>query len=186
MEIIWGPNETGNGLALCVMHHKLFDRGAFTLSKQLQILVSDNAHGTKGFEEWLMDFHGQNIIFPQRQSYYPETEFIGWHVREVFRGNYRELSDDPISNFSPQASRQIHLSTSAPPEPIQTVTLPDLTLEEQTVFDAIETPSSHIDTIARTTQLPVNQVSRILLMLQIKGVIEQQPGQQFTKANPQA
>ena len=86
-----GPDEAVNGLALCVMHHKLFDRGAFTLSKRLEILVSDDAHGTKGFQEWLMDFHRQKINFPQRQSYYPEVEFIGWHVREVFQGNYREL-----------------------------------------------------------------------------------------------
>ncbi len=86
-----GPNEEVNGLALCVLHHKLFDRGAFTLSKQLDILVSDNAHGSIGFQEWLMRFHGKRINSPQRQSYYPETTFIGWHVREVFQGDYREL-----------------------------------------------------------------------------------------------
>ena len=86
-----GPDELGNGLALCVMHHKLFDRGAFTLSKRLEILVSDDSHGTKGFQEWLMDFHRQKINFPQRRSCYPEEEFIGWHVREVFQGDYREL-----------------------------------------------------------------------------------------------
>ena len=86
-----GPNEEVNGLALCVMHHKLFDRGAFTLSKRLKILVSDDAQGTKGFQEWLMDFHGEKINFPQRRSYYPEMEFIGWHVNEVFQGDYREL-----------------------------------------------------------------------------------------------
>ena len=86
-----GPNDEVNGLALCVMHHKLFDRGAFTLSKQLKILVSDDAQGTKGFQEWLMDFHGEKINFPQRRSYYPEMEFIGWHVNEVFQGDYREL-----------------------------------------------------------------------------------------------
>ncbi len=86
-----GPDEAVNGLALCVMHHKLFDRGAFTLSKRLEILVSDDAHGTKGFQEWLMDFHRQKINLPQRRSYYPEMDFIGWHVREVFRGDYREL-----------------------------------------------------------------------------------------------
>lgn len=86
-----GPDEAVNGLALCSLHHKLFDRGAFTLSKQRQILVSDDAHGTKGFQEWLMDFHGQKINFPQRRSYYPDMEFIGWHVREVFKGDYREL-----------------------------------------------------------------------------------------------
>ena len=86
-----GPDEAVNGLALCVMHHKLFDRGAYTLSKQLEILVSDDAHGTKGFQEWLMDFHGQTINFPQRRSYYPEMDYVGWHVREVFQGDYREL-----------------------------------------------------------------------------------------------
>ena len=86
-----GPNEAVNGLALCVMHHKLFDRGAFTLSQQWQILVSDEAHGSVGLQEWLKDFHGQTINFPQRRSYYPEMDFIGWHVREVFQGDYREL-----------------------------------------------------------------------------------------------
>ena len=86
-----GPDEVINGLALCSLHHKLFDRGAFALSDQLEILVSDDAHGSVGFEEWLMRFHGEKINFPQRQSYYPAPEFIGWHVREVFQGDYREL-----------------------------------------------------------------------------------------------
>ncbi|RKU27180.1 restriction endonuclease [Candidatus Poribacteria bacterium] len=86
-----GPSEAVNGLALCVLHHELFDRGAFTLSKQRQILVSDDAHGTKGFKEWLQSYHGKKILPPQRQSYYPEAQFIHWHVREVFQGNYREL-----------------------------------------------------------------------------------------------
>ena len=86
-----GPDEEVNGLALCSLHHKLFDRGAFTLSRQLEILVSDDAHGTTGFQEWLMDFHGQTINFPQRRAYYPEAVHIGWHVREVFQGDYREL-----------------------------------------------------------------------------------------------
>lgn len=86
-----GPDEPVNGLALCSLHHKLFDRGAFTLSNQLQILVSDDAHGSVGFQEWLLRFHGRNINFPQRQSYYPQGNFVGWHVREVFQGNPREL-----------------------------------------------------------------------------------------------
>lgn len=86
-----GPDEAVNGLALCVMHHKLFDRGAFTLSRQWQILVSDDVHGSVGLQEWLMAFHGQTINFPQRRTYYPEMDFIGWHVREVFQGDYREL-----------------------------------------------------------------------------------------------
>ena len=86
-----GPDSEENGLALCSLHHKLFDRGAFTLSNQLAILVSEDADGSEGFQEWLMRFHGEQISFPQRQAYYPEVEFIGWHVKEVFKGDYREL-----------------------------------------------------------------------------------------------
>lgn len=86
-----GPDTEVNGLALCSLHHKLFDRGAFTLSGKLEILVSDDAYGSVGFEEWLMKFHGEKISFPQRRSYYPHESFIKWHIREVFKGNYREL-----------------------------------------------------------------------------------------------
>ena len=84
-----GPNEEVNGLALCSLHHKLFDRGAFTLSNNLEILVSDDAYGSTGFQEWLMRFHGQKLNFPQRQTFYPSENYTRWHVREVFQGEYR-------------------------------------------------------------------------------------------------
>ncbi|MBI5056201.1 MAG: HNH endonuclease [Nitrospirae bacterium] len=86
-----GPDTEVNGLALCALHHKLFDRGAFTISDKMKILVSAHAYGTVGFQEWLMNFHGKKTTPPQRKSYYPDREFIEWHVREVFRGEYREL-----------------------------------------------------------------------------------------------
>ena len=85
-----GPDSEINGLALCSLHHKLFDRGAFTLSNQLEILVSDDAYGSVGFQEWLMRFHGHKLNFPQRQTYYPSKNYTRWHVREVFQGEYRE------------------------------------------------------------------------------------------------
>ena len=68
-------------------------------------------------------------------------------------------------------------------QPIQSVPPPGLTPDERTIFDAIEVPSSHIDTIVRTTQLPISQVSSTLLMLELKGIIQQLPGKQFTKSN---
>ena len=86
-----GPDTETNGLALCVLHQRLFDRGAFTLSDQLQVMVSDEANGSEGFQGWLMRFHGQQIKFPQRQSYYPDEEYVSWHVKEVFQGDFREL-----------------------------------------------------------------------------------------------
>jgi putative restriction endonuclease len=89
-----GPDVEVNGVALCALHHKLFDRGVFSLTDSLNIQVSERAHGTSGFKEWLMAFHGKQIRPPQRQSYYPKTQFIDWHVKEVFQGPSRYAIED--------------------------------------------------------------------------------------------
>ena len=67
-----GPDREVNGLALCSLHHKLFDRGAFTLSNNLDILVSDEARGSVGFQEWLMSFHGKKLHFPTEANLLPQ------------------------------------------------------------------------------------------------------------------
>ena len=85
-----GPDSEINGMALCSLHHKLFDRGAFTLTEKLEIMISDRAHGNKGFEEWLMRFHGKKLRIPQKTIYFPDQTFRYWHVKEVFQGEYRE------------------------------------------------------------------------------------------------
>ena len=85
-----GPNTESNGLALCSLHHTLFDRGVFKLAAKGNILVSDAACGSKGFKESLLDFHGKKINFPQSPSYYPEAEFIQWHTEWVFKGKPRK------------------------------------------------------------------------------------------------
>jgi len=84
-----GPDLINNGIALCTMHHKLFDRGVFSFNDELIFKVAENAHGANGFEEWLMKFHGEKIRFPQRPEYVPNDEYIGWHIREVFKGPAR-------------------------------------------------------------------------------------------------
>lgn len=84
-----GPDTEENGIALCALHHKLFDRGAFTVSPDLRIQISDRAHGTHGFTEWLAAYHGKRLRPPQRPSYYPGATFVAWHVREVFQGEQR-------------------------------------------------------------------------------------------------
>ncbi len=84
-----GPDSEENGVALCALHHKLFDRGAFTVTKEMKIQVSDRAHGTNGFNEWLLAFHGKQLKPPQSPSCYPEPEFVSWHVCEVFQGASR-------------------------------------------------------------------------------------------------
>ena len=87
----------------------------------------------------------------------------------------------PVEKHTPErASAQSSVEVE---QPSQIAPPPDLTPDERTVFDAIEDPSSHIDTIVRTTQLPIGQVSSVLLMLELKGVVQQLPGKQFAKAN---
>ena len=66
------------------------------------------------------------------------------------------------------------------PQPAPTPQL-QLSTDEQTVLDAVGVPHSHIDEIARTTQLPINKVSGILVMLELKGAVQQLPGKQFAK-----
>ena len=86
-----GPDREQNGIALCSLHHKLFDRGVFTLNDNMLFQVAENAHGTHGMDEWLMCYHGEEIRKPQRPDYFPENNYINWHVREVFRGPARYI-----------------------------------------------------------------------------------------------
>ncbi|MBK0404647.1 HNH endonuclease [Adhaeribacter sp. BT258] len=91
--IMWhqagGPDIEVNGLALCATHHKLFDLGAFTIGEKLNMLVSDEVNGL-GANEWLINHHGKSLRAPQSKKYYPAPEFLQWHVKEVFKGGYRD------------------------------------------------------------------------------------------------
>ena len=57
----------------------------------------------------------------------------------------------------------------------------NLTPDEQTVLSTMDASSIHIDQIARVTQLPIGKVSSLLVMLELKGVVQQLPGKQFVK-----
>jgi putative restriction endonuclease len=83
-----GPETEDNGLALCVLHHKTFDLGAFTVADGL-LLVSDQANGTSGFLESLMTFHGRPIREAQHPDWRPHRRHLEWHGREVFKGDAR-------------------------------------------------------------------------------------------------
>ena len=86
-----GPDDETNGLALCVLHHKTFDLGAFTIA-QGHILISDEASGTSGFHETLMAHHGSLIRMPQRPEWSPKIDHLTWHRREVFKGDPRHIA----------------------------------------------------------------------------------------------
>jgi len=86
---VGGPDSEENGIALCSMHHKLFDRGVFTLNKSGILLVSEEANGSRGLEEWLIKYHDKSIREPIHPNYFPEEAFVKWHVNEVFKDESR-------------------------------------------------------------------------------------------------
>lgn len=85
-----GPDVEANGLALCALHHKVFDRGAFTLDPQRRVLVSEHALGD-GLDWSLLQHHGKVIAPPLRQEHQPAAEHLAWHFAEVFRQAARPL-----------------------------------------------------------------------------------------------
>ena len=88
-----GEDEVSNGLALCALHHRLLDRGAFTVSaisfRDRVVEVAEDAHGGAGFERWLLSFHGRPIASPVSEDSRIAEPAMQWHRREVFRGPAR-------------------------------------------------------------------------------------------------
>ncbi len=85
-----GPDIHENGLSLCSLHHKLFDRGAFTVDTDHRALISERAYGTDGFTEHLARYHKKPLIKPNRESYRPKGDFLSWHLHQVFLSPGRE------------------------------------------------------------------------------------------------
>lgn len=83
-----GPAQVQNGLALCTLHHRLFDEGAFTVSPNFVVLVTNMADG-QGFAESLGRFRGSSLHTPAHRCEQPSPEFLKWHQREVFRSHPR-------------------------------------------------------------------------------------------------
>ncbi|OZV82996.1 restriction endonuclease [Micromonospora echinospora] len=81
-----GPDELDNGLALCVLHHKLFDLGVVGLDRALRIEVSDTFTARTPAGRAVYELHGREV-HPRRPGHTgPAAEHITWHRREVFKG----------------------------------------------------------------------------------------------------
>jgi putative restriction endonuclease len=87
-----GPDVEPNGLALCALHHKLLDLGAFTvLPDDYVIMVSQSLVGSVEAQDKMLGYHGAGIVLPQSDAYFPDTEFLVWQKSEVFKKPGREL-----------------------------------------------------------------------------------------------
>lgn len=81
-----GPDIEANGLALCSLHHKIFDLGAFTvLPDTYEMVFSRHVVGSPEVQARLLSYHGAGLIQPQGREFMPNPEFLDWHRREVFK-----------------------------------------------------------------------------------------------------
>jgi putative restriction endonuclease len=80
-----GPDEPDNGLALCTLHHKLFDLGALGLDEAYRIEVSSTFTARMPAGRSLYDLHG-TALRPRPGTVLPALKHVRWHRSEVFKG----------------------------------------------------------------------------------------------------
>lgn len=80
-----GPDELDNGLALCSLHHKLFDRGVLGLAGDHAIVVSKAYSARTDAGRTIYELHGRNLR-PRPGTPLPAHQHVVWHERQVFKG----------------------------------------------------------------------------------------------------
>lgn len=78
-----GPNAVTNGLALCSLHHKLFDSGAFYIDQEFKIQVSYRFGGND--VDAMFDYDGCKIRLPRDPDCHPDPRFLAWQEKELFK-----------------------------------------------------------------------------------------------------
>lgn len=81
-----GPCDVNNGLSLCSIHHKAFDKGAISLTDDFKLRVSSRLNGGTIAERLFWEFEHQPIFLPRSTSQVPLHRFLEWHNKEVFHG----------------------------------------------------------------------------------------------------
>lgn len=84
-----GPDQVINGLALCVLHHRLFDFGALTVLSDHTIHVSENIAGNWA-RKLTSELQNKKIRPPRKTEYSPAGEYLKWHHEQVFKGKIGE------------------------------------------------------------------------------------------------
>ncbi|WP_419923848.1 phosphorothioated DNA-binding restriction endonuclease [Candidatus Poriferisocius sp.] len=84
-----GPDDTRNGLCLCVLHHRLFDRGVLGISPDLRVVVSQDFNGRGMSAQLVIELANQQITPPQAPDQRPDEQYIVWHQEQVFKSPAR-------------------------------------------------------------------------------------------------
>ena len=77
--------EPRNGLALCAIHDRAYDRGYVTVDSDLRLKLSPRLHSyqSQAVDSMLRVLEGRLLLLPSR--FLPEPEYLLWHLESVFR-----------------------------------------------------------------------------------------------------
>ncbi|GAB1337070.1 HNH endonuclease [Streptomyces sp. E-15] len=82
-----GPDDVENGLCLCSLHHRLFDKGVLGVGDDHRVLVSQRFVGhSAAAREHVTGLAGRALVGPQPGARRVAAAHRDWHVREVFHG----------------------------------------------------------------------------------------------------
>ncbi len=85
-----GPDDVDNGLCLCSLHHKLFDKGVLGIGDGHRILVSQHFVGrSPAAREHVTALAGRPLIGPQPGIPPIAANHRAWHTGQVFKGTPR-------------------------------------------------------------------------------------------------
>ncbi|MFF9025397.1 phosphorothioated DNA-binding restriction endonuclease [Streptomyces eurythermus] len=85
-----GPDDIDNGLCLCSLHHKLFDKGVLGVGDDHRVLVSRRFVGhSAAARQHVTALAGRPLTGPQPGTRRIAAAHRDWHTRQVFRGEPR-------------------------------------------------------------------------------------------------
>lgn len=80
-----GPDRVDNALALCALHHALFDHGVLGLSADRTVLVSPRYTAATPSGLAVRRLVGRPVARPRGTGTLVAREFLHWHDHEVFK-----------------------------------------------------------------------------------------------------
>lgn len=81
-----GPSSIDNGISLCSLHHKVFDRGVISIDSSFKVIISDHAYGGDAFTAQIINYENKSILTPIKNIQKPSTLYLEWHRKNIFSG----------------------------------------------------------------------------------------------------
>ena len=78
-------DRPANGMALCRMCHWTFDEGLLGVSQVYEVVASRQLNILDNLPGYLTNLEGRGIVGPAQKLFWPDTESLQWHSKNVFR-----------------------------------------------------------------------------------------------------